>query len=140
MSSTPGGDQPQPYGQQPYGQQPYGQQPQGQQPYGGQPMPYGYGPVYAPPEHPKASTALVLGILGVVLCQVIAPFAWRTGKQTLTEIDAAQGQLGGRGQAQAGYVLGIVGSVLLILSIALLLVYLLVIVLAIGGAFVSSSG
>ena len=69
------------------------------------------------PDHPKATTALVLGILGLVVCGVIAPFAWRIGRRTLDEIDGSHGQLGGRGTAQAGYVLGIIGTVVLLLGL-----------------------
>jgi Domain of unknown function (DUF4190) len=130
-----------PYGprhpqQEPYGQQPYGQPPQSQQPYGqpayGQPAygqpPYGPPPMAYAPDHPKATTSLVLGILGLVVCGLIAPFAWRIGKRTLDEIDGSHGQLGGRGTAQAGYVLGIIGTVVLLLG---LLAGLLLTVLAI---------
>ncbi len=99
--------------------------------------PSGYG--FAAPDHPKASTCLVLGILGVVLCQVVSPFAWVVAKRTLAEIDASQGRWGGRGQAQAGYVLGIVGTVLLGLAVAGLLLYLVVISVAFGG-FVAGTG
>ena len=114
--------QQQPYGQPPSGQ--YGQYGQygqhGQPPYGqpayGQP-PYGQPPMGYAPDHPKATTALVLGILGLVVCGVIAPFAWRIGRRTLDEIDGSHGQLGGRGTAQAGYVLGIIGTVVLLLGL-----------------------
>jgi hypothetical protein len=111
--------QQQPYGQPPsgeysqygqYGQPPYGQPAYGQSPYGQPPMGYA-------PDHPKATTALVLGILGLVVCGVIAPFAWRIGRRTLDEIDGSHGQLGGRGTAQAGYVLGIIGTVVLLLGL-----------------------
>lgn len=110
------------------------QQAQGQPPY----PPPGYpahGQVQYAPDHPKATTSLVLGILGVVLCQVIAPFAWSMGKRTLNEIDASQGRLGGRGAAQAGYVLGIVGTVLLGLSLVFILIYVVGMI-----AFVSTGG
>ena len=148
--TQPGQAQP-PYGQPPYGQPPYGQpqpgQPQPGQPQPGQPQPgqpvygqpqYGapqYGqqpgyPVAYAPDHPKATTCLVLGILGVVLCQVIAPFAWQMGKRTVSEIDASQGRLGGRGSAQAGYVLGIVGTVLL----GLFAIYILFVIVLVLGA------
>ena len=50
----------------------------------------------APQDHPRATTALILGILGVVLCYILAPFAWKIGKQAVNEIDASGGQLGGR--------------------------------------------
>ncbi len=123
QQSPPGPGQPQ-YGQPQYGQPPYGQPPYGQPPVG-----------YAP-DHPKATTALVLGILGIVICGIIAPFAWRIGKQTLVEIDGSNGQLGGRGSAQAGYVLGIIGTVLLGLG---LLVAVGVIALGIIGAVSSST-
>ena len=35
----------------------------------------------------------------------------------MNRIDASQGQLGGRGMAQAGMILGIIGTVLLVLAI-----------------------
>ena len=134
QGQRPGEDQPeQPYGepgQQPYGGQygdtsgqygQYGAQPgsweqQGQQPPYGQGYPSQPQAQYAP-DHPRSTTVLVLGILGVVVCQLIAPFAWSMGKRALDEIDASHGQLGGRGAVQAGYILGIVGTVLLALGI-----------------------
>ena len=142
MTTPPPGQPPQdpndPYG---YGQQPaYGQQPSyGQQPgYYGQP---GYPPpiVYHAPDHPQAATAMILGILGLVLCQVISPFAWSMGKKTVAEIDASQGQLGGRGQAQAGYVCGIIGTIILGLAVAFLIVYFVIIVTVFGGLAASST-
>jgi hypothetical protein len=90
-------------------------------------------PIQYAPDHPKATTSLVIGILGVVLCQIIAPFAWSMGKKTLDEIDASQGRLGGRGAAQAGYVLGIVGTALLALSVLLIGFYLIFMVAVVGG-------
>jgi len=138
--STPPGDAEQP--QDPYGppsgassgQPSYGQQP-GYGQYGQPYPPQGFPPGGYAPEHPKATTSMVLGILGVVICGVIAPFAWRMGKQTVDEIDRSNGQLGGRGQAQAGYVLGIIGTVLL--GIGLLFI-VLVVVLALAGALTST--
>lgn len=112
-------------GQQPYPPQQY--PPQAQTPGYAGPAPYQYAP-----DHPKATTSLVLGILGVVLCQVVAPFAWAMGKRTLDEIDASQGQVGGRGAAQAGYVLGIVGTVLLALGIIFGILWIILIVV-VGG-------
>ena len=112
----------------PYGDQPphsYGQQPPG-------PPPYGYGqPAYAPRDHPQATTVLILGILGLVLCQIIAPFAWVMGNRVVREIDASGGQVGGRGLANAGRICGIVGTVLIAISVVVLL---LAIVLAVGAS------
>lgn len=110
----------QPYGQ-PYGQQPYGQPPYGQAPYGAQPGYYGHP---APANHPSATTALVLsliGLAGIAFCGgitlVLSPFAWRSGAKAVREIDANPGMYGGRDQANAGRIMGIIGTVLLVLGI-----------------------
>jgi hypothetical protein len=139
----PAQDQPYPPQEQPYPSQGYGQQPG--QPYGAPYPSQGYGqqPGYPEayqggyaPDHPKATTSLILGILGIVICGVIAPFAWRMGKRTVDEIDASNGQLGGRGSAQAGYILGLIGTVLLALG---LLFGLLLLGLGVIGAATSST-
>ena len=133
----PGQDPPydQPYRQPPYGpydqgqydQGQYGQQPYGyQQPgyYGGYQQPGGYYGGYPPPaNHPQSTLALTLGLVGLVgtmLCllpAVVGPFAWYVGGKAKNEIDASGGQLGGRGPAVAGYVLGIITTVLLALVV-----------------------
>ncbi|GAB2759504.1 DUF4190 domain-containing protein [Nocardioides pakistanensis] len=139
MTNTPGDQPTQPEPEEPTGEQPgfWEQQAQSQQPspYYGQPA---YPPYAYAPDHPKATTTLVLGILGLVVCGVVAPFAWVMGKRTLEEIDASNGRIGGRGAAQAGYVLGIVGTVILALGLALVLIYVLFMVAIIGGGIATS--
>ncbi len=76
-------------------------------------------------------TALVLGILGIVICGVVAPFAWVIGKNSLDTIRKQPGW-GGEGMAMAGYILGIVGTALLILSVLFLIVYFIFIGAIIG--------
>jgi hypothetical protein len=128
-----------PYGQPQYGQPQYGQPESPQAPYGQQPgygQPPGYPTQYAP-DHPKATLSLVLGILGIVICGLVAPFAWRIGKRTRDEIDASNGQLGGRGSAQAGYVLGLIGTILL--GLGLLFGILLVVIAMVGTVSSSTS-
>ena len=75
-----------------------------------------------PQDHPRATMSMILGILGLVICSVLAPFAWRIGTKTVDEIDASGGQLGGRGMAQAGYIMGIIGTVLLALALLFFLI------------------
>ena len=115
------------YGQQPYGQAPYGGQqppyPYGQQPYGAQPGAYGYGTPMAA-NHPSATTSLVLsliGLVGIALCGgitlVLSPFAWHIGAKAVREIDAEPGRYGGRDQANAGRIMGIIGTVLLVVGV-----------------------
>jgi uncharacterized membrane protein YjgN (DUF898 family) len=92
----------------------------------GYPQPYYYQPYVAPPaDHPRAALALILGILGVVLCGVVAPFAWVFGRRAMTEIDTSGGVTGGRGMAQAGFILGVIGSVLLALQVVFVAIWLI---------------
>jgi hypothetical protein len=112
--------QPQPY------QQPYQQ-------VGGQPgMPQF--PVYVLPDHPTATSALVVGIIavaGTFVCGLpilASPVAWVLGAQSRREIRNAPQQWGGEGKATAGMVLGIIGTVLLVLVI--LAIVLLVVLIA----------
>jgi hypothetical protein len=74
----------------------------------------GYGaPAPAPQQRADAAIpALVLGILGLVLCPICAPFAWALGRKAEIEVDASGGMLAGRGEATAGKILGIITCVL----------------------------
>ncbi len=84
---------------------------------------YGYGaqPPYGmpPQDHPKAQTAMILGILGIVCCSILAIPAYIIGNNAVQEIDRSGGQLGGRGMANAGKIMGIIGIVLMIAGIVL---------------------
>jgi Domain of unknown function (DUF4190) len=91
--------------------------------------PYGstYQPAYAGgalPEHPSATTAMVLGIVSLAgllftvgLTLLLAPVAWVVGARAVREIDASPGRYSGRDRAQAGKVMGIIGTVLLALGV-----------------------
>ncbi len=70
--------------------------------------PYGGGGGHSP------TTALVLGILGLVLCSILAPFAWYIGAKAYEET--------GDGMARVGQILGIIGTVLLAIAVVGLLV------------------
>jgi len=102
------------------------------------PPPYpppGYGAPYSPyvplPAHPRATTAMVLGIVGMTgfMCYVtflVAPAAWIIGAKAVKEIDANPGMYGGRSEANAGKIMGIVGTVLLILALLALTAFVIV--------------
>ena len=72
------------------------------------------------PEQSKATTVLVLGILGIVICSILAPIAWYMGNEEVRAIDAGRRDPNNRGTANAGRILGIVGTVLMGLGIILL--------------------
>ncbi|WP_314176985.1 DUF4190 domain-containing protein [Streptomyces winkii] len=142
-----------PYGTSPYGASPYGQPPQGQAhqqyakgsaaygyPTPG-PQPYGYpGPVpgpggygwHGPPlSNGRSVAAMVVGIIGLLATStcwgsflgiILAPVALGLGLSARRACD--RGELGGRGQAVAGFVMGIVGTVLSALLVAFLVIML----------------
>jgi len=72
----------------------------------------------------------VLGILGLVLCQILGPVAWYMGNAAMREIDAAGGYYRNRSQVQAGRICGIVASVLLGLSVVFGLFFLLLVLVS----------
>jgi hypothetical protein len=65
------------------------------------------------PEQSQATTALVLGILGIVCCQVFGIFAWIMGNNELEGIKAGRRNPTNEGTANAARILGIIGTVLL---------------------------
>ncbi len=79
------------------------------------------------PERSQATTALVLGIVGLFFA-IVAPFAWKFGHDELKAIDEGRRPPEGHGQASAGRILGIIGTVFLVFGLlAVLLVLALVI-------------
>lgn len=97
------------------------------QPYPNQP----YAP--GPARHPQATTALVLGILGLALCGLLAPFAWYIGGSAVKEIDASPYAYSGRSEANAGRIMGIVGTVLIAVGVVAV-IGLVVLGLAVGSS------
>lgn len=65
----------------------------------------------------QAVTALVLGILGVVCCGLLAPIAWYLGNQEMKAIREGRSPAAGEGISKAAVILGIIGTVLLVLSV-----------------------
>jgi hypothetical protein len=70
-----------------------------------------------PRDHPQTTTILILGICGLVLCQVLGPFAWSMGNKALKEIDGSGGQLGGRDMVNVGRILGMVSTIILVVAV-----------------------
>lgn len=91
------------------------------------------------PQSPAASArayaSLVLGLLGLLVCILLAPLAWYLGAAELKDIRAGIAPGGGDPVATIGMVLGIIGSVLLgfvvlaVLAIAVVVLVVLAIVL-----------
>lgn len=98
--------------------------------------PPAYGGMYAGgQEHPQGTLILILGILSIVICQILGPFAWVMGRKALAEIDGSGRTYTNRTMVQAGMICGIIGSVLLILGIA----YIVIVIVFLGMAATSGS-
>jgi tetrahydromethanopterin S-methyltransferase subunit C len=78
--------------------------------------PMGGGAAAAKPDNKRALWSLILGIVGIICCNLAAPFAWYMGRNEVKAIDAGQGAKENRGMALAGMILGIIGTVLLVLG------------------------
>ena len=90
--------------------------------YPGYASPYGY----VPEQHPRATLALILGLLGLLFCPPVGIAGLVIGHSARKDIDGAPQRFSGRGLATAGFVLGIVSVV----YTALLLGYLIVVIMA----------
>lgn len=66
--------------------------------------------------NPNATLILVLGILSIICIPLLGPVAWIMGNNALKELDQGFGDPNARGLVVAGRILGIIGTVLLVLS------------------------
>ena len=88
-------------------------------------MPYAPGWGSASREHPSGTTILVLGILSLVVCGVLGPFAWSMANNALREIDSQPGvHWSNRGNVTAGRICGIIGTCILGASVVMLLLWI----------------
>ena len=114
------GGPPPAYGSNPYDASAY-------QPGYGTAGPYGVVPV----NHPQSTSALVFGILGIVLalsCGIgglLGIPGIVQGRKARAEIDAQPGRWGGRSQAVAGIVTGVIGLVIAAVVIVILIVVII---------------
>jgi len=111
---------PHPYPQQPYPQPQYPQQPPAGYQTFGQP---GYGPVAQ--SHGKATTSMVLGIVGLVsvfvcygiLGVILGPLAFFMGRSAEKEIDLAPNAWSNRGMARAGWIMGLIQIIIAVIAV-----------------------
>ncbi len=68
------------------------------------------------PASSQAIWALVVGIMGLLMCQPLCPIAWWLGATELRNIRAGLSPPSGQGLAMAGMILGIIGTFLLVLG------------------------
>ena len=80
----------------------------------------------APQNHPRGTLILILGILSIPCCGLFTGIpAIILGRSALAEIDANPAAYGNRGTVNAGYICGIIGTVLSVLGILVNILFLL---------------
>ena len=82
----------------------------------------------------RGTTVLVLGILGLVVCQICGIIAWVMANKDIPKMEAGSMDPEGLGQTKAGKICGIISVVLLAVVIV---VYALLAILGLGAAAVS---
>lgn len=85
----------------------------------------------------RASTVLVLGILGIVVCFICGIVAWSMANKDLKMMDAGQMDPAGRDQTNTGKICGIVGTILGGIGVLFTIIYLIFVLVIFGGAAAS---
>ena len=83
-------------------------------------------------EPSQAVLALVVAIVGLVAFQLVCPVAWVLANREIHAIDQGRRNPANRGMAVAAKIIGIIGSVLLVLGV-------LFVLLVIASLFAASS-
>ena len=63
----------------------------------------------------RAIVSLTLGAVGLIICPILGPLAWYLGYQAVKAICEGRSPAGGEGIAKAGMILGIIGTIWLVL-------------------------
>lgn len=107
-----------------------------QPPYQPVPPSQGMVPGMVYPEESQAVLSLVLSIIGLVVCGgVLCPVGWYLGSKDLAAIDAGRRDPSKRDMAQAGKIIGIVGTAIVALVIVAVVGFaFLAIVIGVGAS------
>ncbi len=92
---------------------------------------YGYNRSPAASAHPNAVTSMVLGILGITVFSPLAPVAWYLAAKGRREMAADPYRWQPSGMLTAGLVLGVIGTVVIVL--ALLVIFFMIAMFSVAG-------
>lgn len=74
------------------------------------------------PPH-RGTLIMVLGVLGIIMCQVVGVVAWVLANKDLAEMDAGRMDPSGRDLTRVGKILGMIAVGLMLLAIVGFLVF-----------------
>lgn len=98
---------------------------------GGDQLPDTVSPVHGVEPH-RGGLILTLGILSLVICGLLGPFAWYMGSEDLQKMRRGRMDKSGYGITQAGYILGIISTILTAVGCLLGMFWFLIIIVAAG--------
>ncbi|OLT42051.1 hypothetical protein BJF86_03120 [Serinicoccus sp. CNJ-927] len=79
--------------------------------------------------HPRGTLVIVLGVLAVAGVPVLGPVAWSVASRALREADSQPGPVVNRGQLVAGRTMGMIGTAVLALMVAVFVATVILVVL-----------
>lgn len=82
----------------------------------------------------RATLILVLGVLGIILCQPLGIFAWIMGNADLKEIAAGAMDPAGKDMTNIGRILGIIATALLVIGLVVVIIMTVLTVVGAGAA------
>lgn len=91
------------------------------------------------PEHPSGGAVFALGLISLVIAGITGPFAWAMGSKARKEIAANPTAYRESGLLTAGWVMGIIGTIFLIVNVVIVLVYFVIYLLIIVALFGAST-
>lgn len=81
----------------------------------------------------RGTMILVLGILSLLMCAPLGIPAWLMGSHDLAEIKAGRMDPEGESLTQAGYIMGIIGSILMIFGVLMICLWIAFAAVLVGG-------
>lgn len=86
----------------------------------------------------RGSTILVLGILGLVVCQICGIIAWVMANKDIPLMQSGAMDPAGLDQAKAGKICGIISAVLLAVVAVIMVIYFVFIAVVVGATAVDA--
>jgi hypothetical protein len=81
----------------------------------------------------RGSTILVLGILGLMFCFLFSIAAWQMGRADLHTMEMGLMDKSGHGLTMAGYIMGIIGTLIILIPLAIFAMFIIFTLIAHAG-------
>jgi hypothetical protein len=92
----------------------------------------GYDDRYGGVEPHRGTVVLVLGVLSLMACGLLGPVAWAMGSTDLKKMRAGRMDDRGEGETKAGYICGMIATIMMGIGVVLMVVWFLFVFLLIG--------